>query len=210
MKSDNTPIKQLMDEEARDGFDYQNREWLCKTARRYVETMSDSQVRCLLYAMADEIERLTRRLDPSIDGELRRLREKERHFYTLDAELRRSEDENLKLRSENDALWKNCTIIYGGKEMSDTPRTDAVTFSPELMRLNKTVGVPVEVTPAETSRQLERELTAAKAEIERLTRENDRLVEMARECDICEQQLLMDRWAEEHPAARRAMKPEGK
>jgi len=41
--------------------------------------------------------------------------------------------------------------------MSDTPRTDEISFSPDLLRLSKTVGIPVEVVPADFARQLERE-----------------------------------------------------
>ena len=48
----NTPIEQLLEEYESEGCDHSNIEWVADAAMRYVSTMEDSQVRCLLYALA--------------------------------------------------------------------------------------------------------------------------------------------------------------
>jgi hypothetical protein len=48
----NTPIARLMAEYAGDGFDFSDLDAVKRAALRYVETMPDSQVRTLLYALA--------------------------------------------------------------------------------------------------------------------------------------------------------------
>jgi hypothetical protein len=49
-----TPIEELMDEYRADGSDFDNIEWVKLAALRYVDTMRDSQVRALLYALATD------------------------------------------------------------------------------------------------------------------------------------------------------------
>lgn len=52
----NDPIEKLMAEYEADGCDHSNVEWLVRASYRYVDTMADSQVRCLLYAMARRLD----------------------------------------------------------------------------------------------------------------------------------------------------------
>jgi hypothetical protein len=51
-----TPIEELLSEYEREGCDHDNIEWLINSALRYVDTMPDSQVRCLLYSLATHIK----------------------------------------------------------------------------------------------------------------------------------------------------------
>lgn len=53
----NDPIEELMAEYEAEGCDHQDVDWLVRASYRYVQSMADSQVRCLLFAMA-------RKLDP--------------------------------------------------------------------------------------------------------------------------------------------------
>lgn len=53
----NTPIEQLVARYEAEECDHNNVGWLIKASRRYVETMDDCQVRCLLHAMANHLER---------------------------------------------------------------------------------------------------------------------------------------------------------
>lgn len=46
------PIAELMEQYESEGCDFSDTEWVRKAAMRYVLTMPDSQVRCLLYALA--------------------------------------------------------------------------------------------------------------------------------------------------------------
>lgn len=48
----NTPIEELLAEYEAELCDHSNIEWVKRAALRYVETMQDSQVRCLLYTLA--------------------------------------------------------------------------------------------------------------------------------------------------------------
>jgi len=52
----NTPIEELLLEYEAEGCDHSNIEWVADAAMRYVKTMEDSQVRCLLYALASYIK----------------------------------------------------------------------------------------------------------------------------------------------------------
>lgn len=48
----NSPIADLMAQYAAEDSDLANPDWVRRTAQRYVETMPDSQVRCLLHALS--------------------------------------------------------------------------------------------------------------------------------------------------------------
>lgn len=52
--NNNIPIEQLLKEYAEEGCDFEDMEWLVNAAHRYVSTMADSQLRCILYALATE------------------------------------------------------------------------------------------------------------------------------------------------------------
>jgi hypothetical protein len=67
----NTPIQQLMAEYARDGFDFSDMDGVKRAALRYVQTMPDSQVRTLLYALASPVWRCSCG-SPSLPGVLHR------------------------------------------------------------------------------------------------------------------------------------------
>ena len=56
MNNGNTPIEQLMAQYEHDGVDHNNVQFLIGAAYRYVQTMEDCQVRCLLHAMAKKLE----------------------------------------------------------------------------------------------------------------------------------------------------------
>ena len=51
----NTPIKELIAEYQAEQCDFQDLNWVAQAAARYVETMEDSQVRCLLHTLANAV-----------------------------------------------------------------------------------------------------------------------------------------------------------
>lgn len=55
--SKNTPIEDLLRQYEAECCDHSNLEWVVKAAGRYVETMEDCQVRCLLHVLAREVEK---------------------------------------------------------------------------------------------------------------------------------------------------------
>lgn len=70
----NTPIDQLIAEYEAENCDFGNLDWLVRASYRYMDTMQDSQVRCLLYALAKWAEKslpidllADESLDPDID-----------------------------------------------------------------------------------------------------------------------------------------------
>jgi hypothetical protein len=46
-------IKDLIAEYEQEGCDFSDMSWVISTANRYVETMEDSQVKCLMYVLAE-------------------------------------------------------------------------------------------------------------------------------------------------------------
>ena len=50
----NIPIEQLLKEYTEENCDFTDMEWLVNAAHRYVDTMHDSQLRCILYTLAME------------------------------------------------------------------------------------------------------------------------------------------------------------
>lgn len=52
MKRKNTDIQTLINEYEAELCDHSNMEWVSRAALRYVDTMDDCQVRCLLYVLA--------------------------------------------------------------------------------------------------------------------------------------------------------------
>lgn len=48
----NSPIEELLAEYEADGCDHSDLHWVRAAARRYVETMEDSQIRCLLHVLS--------------------------------------------------------------------------------------------------------------------------------------------------------------
>lgn len=57
MKVNNTPIDDLIKQYEEECCDFSNIDFLINASRRCVETMGDEQVRCLLHAMANELEK---------------------------------------------------------------------------------------------------------------------------------------------------------
>lgn len=53
----NDPIEQLLAEYEDEGCDHEDVDFLIRASYRYVDTMCDSQVRCLLFAMARRLDR---------------------------------------------------------------------------------------------------------------------------------------------------------
>ena len=53
----NTPIEKLLHEYEQDGCNHNNIDWVARAALRYVETMEDCQVRCLLYTLANHVRK---------------------------------------------------------------------------------------------------------------------------------------------------------
>jgi hypothetical protein len=51
----NTPISELLQEYAAEDCDFTDIEAVIKTAERYVATMPDSHVRCLLHVLAEHV-----------------------------------------------------------------------------------------------------------------------------------------------------------
>lgn len=51
-----TPIKELLAQYAAEGCDFSDLRWLRGTARRLATTMPDSQARCILFALAEQLE----------------------------------------------------------------------------------------------------------------------------------------------------------
>lgn len=51
-KPSNTPIEVLLKEYEDEGCNHADLAWVKRAALRYVETMPDSQTRCLLYVLA--------------------------------------------------------------------------------------------------------------------------------------------------------------
>ena len=54
----NTPIDELLAEYEAECCDHTDMEWVSNTALRYVQTMPDSQVRCLLYVLAQHMRNI--------------------------------------------------------------------------------------------------------------------------------------------------------
>jgi hypothetical protein len=50
----NTPIEKLLEQYEAECVDHSNIPGIARIALRYVETMEDSQVRCLLYVLAKQ------------------------------------------------------------------------------------------------------------------------------------------------------------
>lgn len=50
--NNNTPIEVLISQYEEECCDFDDIEWVKKTALRYVSTMEDCQIRCLLYTLA--------------------------------------------------------------------------------------------------------------------------------------------------------------
>lgn len=55
-ESKNTPIEKLLAEYEDECCDHSNLTWVKRAALRYVETMQDSQIRCLLYTLANAVD----------------------------------------------------------------------------------------------------------------------------------------------------------
>ena len=52
-----TPINELLAHYESEGCDHNDMDWVCETAFRYVDTMPDGQVCCLLYTLAKKAEK---------------------------------------------------------------------------------------------------------------------------------------------------------
>lgn len=52
----NTPIEDLIAIYEDEGCPHDDLEWVCSTALRLVETMPDSQARCLLHVLAKHVQ----------------------------------------------------------------------------------------------------------------------------------------------------------
>lgn len=65
MKNKNKPIEDLIKEYEEELCNFSNIDFLIKASRKYVDTMEDCQVRCLLHAMANELDKhnMRERLD---------------------------------------------------------------------------------------------------------------------------------------------------
>jgi len=53
----NTPIKQLVAEYAAEECNFDDTNWVVGVSEMYVNTMPDSQVRCLLHALINEVKK---------------------------------------------------------------------------------------------------------------------------------------------------------
>lgn len=53
----NSPIEKLLAEYEAEYCDHSNMAWVSRAALRYVSTMKDSQVRCLLYVLAMHVRK---------------------------------------------------------------------------------------------------------------------------------------------------------
>ena len=54
--NENTPIEKLLQEYTEECCDFTNMDWVVKVSLQYAERMPDSQVRCLLYTMANHLK----------------------------------------------------------------------------------------------------------------------------------------------------------
>lgn len=52
----NTPIETLLKSYEDEGCDHSRLDWVTHAAMRYVSTMEDCQVRCLLYVLAKAVQ----------------------------------------------------------------------------------------------------------------------------------------------------------
>lgn len=52
----NIPIEELLAQYEAECCDFRNMNWVAKVSMRYVQTMEDCQVRCLLYALARDYD----------------------------------------------------------------------------------------------------------------------------------------------------------
>ena len=56
----NTPINQLLDIYSKENCNFSDLSWVLYAAHRYVKTMPDSEVRCLLHILATELNNQTK------------------------------------------------------------------------------------------------------------------------------------------------------
>jgi hypothetical protein len=52
----NTPIEELLKEYKNEGCNFSDLLWVVESSKRYVETMEDSQVRCLLHELTEAVD----------------------------------------------------------------------------------------------------------------------------------------------------------
>lgn len=103
----NSPIEQLIAEYEAEACDFKNVEFLINSSYRYVDTMPDSQVRCLLYSLAklvdkhipEEIRKPIAVLNPAIPEARRLVNEALENAATEISALLGMRDVKIKLKS---------------------------------------------------------------------------------------------------------------